>query len=94
MYTKSYTVYFKENKMSKYIQEMQNKYSRGHEQMEKRPYLVVYDSKELNFAYLHSIDWQARNINIENKIGQTNPKIEKIQQIQESLQRVLKNKFS
>ena len=45
MYTKSYTVYFKENKMSKYIQEMQNKYSRGHEQMEKRPYLVVYDSK-------------------------------------------------
>ncbi len=42
MYTKSYTVY-KENKMSKYIQEMQNKYSRGHEQMEKRTYLVVYD---------------------------------------------------
>ncbi len=26
--------------MSKYIQEMQNKYSIGHEQMEKRPYLV------------------------------------------------------
>lgn len=32
--------------MSKYIQEMQNKYSRGHEQMEKRPYLVVYDSDD------------------------------------------------
>ena len=33
-------------------------------------------------------------LNIENKIGQTNPKIEKIQQIQESLQRVIKNKLN
>ena len=32
--------------MSKYIQEMQNKYSLGHEQMKKRPYLVVYDSDD------------------------------------------------
>lgn len=60
----------------------------------KMCFIVPYNIKELNFAYLHSIDWQARNINIENKIGQTNPKIEKIQHIQESLQRTLKNKFS
>ena len=32
--------------MSKYTQEMQNKYSCGHEQMEKRPYLVVYENDD------------------------------------------------
>lgn len=57
-------------------------------------FIVPYNIKKLNFAYLHSIDWQARNINIENKIGQTNPEIEKIQQIQKSLQRAIKNQFS
>ena len=33
-------------KMAKYTQEMQNRYSCGHEQMEKRPYLVVYESND------------------------------------------------
>ena len=32
--------------MSKYTQEMQNQYSCGHEQMEKRPYLVVYENDD------------------------------------------------
>ena len=57
----------------------------------KMCFIVPYNIKELNFAYLHSIDWQARNINIENKIGQTNPEIQKIQNL---LQRAIKNKFS
>ena len=33
-------------KMAKYAQEMQNRYSCGHEQMEKRPYLIVYESND------------------------------------------------
>lgn len=33
-------------KMAKHTQEMQNRYSCGHEQMEKRPYLVVYESND------------------------------------------------
>ena len=32
--------------MIKYIIEAQNIYSKGHEQMNKRPYLVIYDSKD------------------------------------------------
>lgn len=43
--------------MSKYIQEMQNKYSCGHEQREKRPYLVVYENNDyiLGFPFTTQI---------------------------------------
>ena len=32
--------------MIKYVIEAQNIYSKGHEQMNKRPYLVIYDSND------------------------------------------------
>ncbi|WP_432632576.1 type II toxin-antitoxin system PemK/MazF family toxin [Brachyspira sp.] len=32
--------------MTKYVIEAQNTYSKGHEQMNKRPYLVIYDSND------------------------------------------------
>ncbi len=44
-------------KMAKHTQEMQNRYSCGHEQMEKRPYLVVYESNDyiLGFPFTTQI---------------------------------------
>ena len=43
--------------MSKYAQEMQNQYSCGHEQMEKRPYLVTYEDNDyiLGFPFTTQI---------------------------------------
>lgn len=57
--------------MPKYIQEMQNQYSCGHEQRDKRPYFVVYESDD----YVLAFPLTTKNKQTKSYPSHTNPSI-------------------
>lgn len=53
----------------------------------KMCFIAPYKDKNLDFAFLHSIDWQARDIKIQDKLKYTKQHIQ-------ALQQAIKNKFN